>query len=218
ALLASGRYDQLLAELTTKGLSLDRRYYVQLERIHTLATKGDNEKARAAVQEIVHEFAGQIEMRQWVQSFQKTAEISICCAGNDAPGYIRAMGNEHTFESAFLEGKYGETMALVLQGKNVNVLCNNGLLYVGLHKAGIMKAGETHWRQFLDALQKEGRGGRRCAAILAGKQPVDLEYLRRLAMEPRNKRVVLAVIAKRYPEHGKDLLAMARKLDYQRDP
>jgi hypothetical protein len=45
-----------------------------------------------------------------------------------------------------------------------------------------------------------------------------MEHLRRLAMEPRNKRVVVAVIAKRFPEHCKELLTLARKLDYQRDP
>jgi hypothetical protein len=93
-----------------------------------------------------------------------------------------------------------------------------GLLYLGLLKSGDQKTAVEQWQPFLDALQKEGRRGRQCAEVLSGKRPVHMEHLRRLAMEPRNKRVVLAVIATRFPEHSKELLSLARKLDYQRDP
>src|SRR5262249_5865466 len=142
----------------------------------------------------------------------------ICCADNDAAGYIKAMGNEPTFESAFLEGKFEGAEGFVDKGKSENALVQRGLLYLGLLKSGHQKTAEEQWQPFLDALEKEGRRGRQCAEVLSGKRPVDMEHLRRLAMEPRNKRVALAVIAKRFPEHSKELLSLARKLDYQLDP
>jgi hypothetical protein len=191
---------------------------LQAERIRAFAAKGDKDLARGVVQEIAHEFAGQGDARLMIQTFQRMADSAISCAENDPAGYIKAMANEPTFESAFLEGKFEGAERLASKGKNENALIHRGLLYLGLLKAGNKQAADEQWQPFLDALQKEGRRGRECAEMLAGKRPVDMEHLRRLAMEPQNKRVVLAVIAKRFPEHSKDLMTLARKLDYQRDP
>ena len=191
---------------------------LQAERIRAFAAKGDKDMARGVVQEIAHEFAGQGDARPMIQTFQKMADSAISCAENDPAGYIQAMANEPTFESAFLEGKFEGAEGLANKAKGDDLTIHRGLLYLGLLKAGNKQAAEEQWQPFLDALQKEGRRGRQCAEVLAGKRPVEIEHLRRLAMEPRNKRVVLAVMAKRFPEHSKELLGLARKLDYQRDP
>jgi tetratricopeptide (TPR) repeat protein len=217
ALMAAGRYDQLLVDLQTGPVSMEGRFVVRAERIRALAAKGDKEKARAAAQEMVQEFASQGDVRQVREALQKIAEVSICCAANDSAGFLKAMGYERTFETVFLEGKYADAAAFVGKGKNDSDMNQHGLLYLGLMKAGDQKAAQEQWQPFLDALQKEGRRGRQCADVLAGKRPVDMDHLRRLALEPRNKRVVLAVIAKRYPEQSKELLTLARKLDYHRD-
>jgi tetratricopeptide (TPR) repeat protein len=217
AYLATGRYDQLLADLTTKRTSWQRRFVEGAEQIHALAAKGDKDKARTVVDEMARELAPQGDMQQLRQALQKVAESSICCAANDTAGFLKAVGNEPSFEAAFLQGKYAAAAVFADKGKQDNAMNQRGLLYLGLLKSGDPKSAEEQWQPFLDALQKEGRRGRQCAEVLAGKRPVDVEQLRRLALEPRNKRVVLAVIAKRYPEKSKDLLTLARKLDYHRD-
>jgi hypothetical protein len=38
-----------------------------------------------------------------------------------------------------------------------------------------------------------------------------------MPIDPKQKRVLLAVVARRQPEQAKDVLELARKLDYQRD-
>jgi hypothetical protein len=64
---------------------------------------------------------------------------------------------------------------------------------------------------------KGGRDERRLGEVLAGKQPVNVDVLRRLPIQPEHKRIFLAVVAKAHPEHAKELLDLARKLDFQRD-
>ena len=50
-------------------------------------------------------------------------------------------------------------------------------------------------------------------AMLAGRQPVNQERLRKLPIDPLDKRVLLVVVARRFPDQAKDLLPLARKLD-----
>jgi hypothetical protein len=38
-----------------------------------------------------------------------------------------------------------------------------------------------------------------------------------LTIEPRTKRVYLAVLAQRFPDQAKEILALARTLDFHRD-
>jgi hypothetical protein len=68
------------------------------------------------------------------------------------------------------------------------------------------------------ACAKGGRFGRRLGEVLAGRLPADAALVRRWPVEPGVKRVVVAAAAKRHPEQAKDLLALARQLNFQRDP
>jgi hypothetical protein len=46
---------------------------------------------------------------------------------------------------------------------------------------------------------------------------LDVEWLRGLMIDVRNKRVLVAVAARRFPDKAKELLALARVLDFHRD-
>jgi hypothetical protein len=46
---------------------------------------------------------------------------------------------------------------------------------------------------------------------------LDVGAVRRLTIEPSLKRVLLVVVARRQPDQAKELLALARSLDFQRD-
>jgi tetratricopeptide (TPR) repeat protein len=216
ALLAAGKYDRLLDDLAAQRLPPERRFVAQDQQIRALVAKGDKAKAKALVDETAGHFPGpgQMELRQTLHKF---AEASICCASNDVEGYLTATGNEPTFETAFLQRKFAEAAGLADRGKTENAIRQRGLLYLGMLAAGDQKGAEAQWEPFLDALRQEGRRGRKCADMLGGKVPVDVEYLRRVAIYPGQKRVVLAVMTKRFPEQSKDLSTLARKLDYHRD-
>lgn len=54
--------------------------------------------------------------------------------------------------------------------------------------------------------------------MLDGRKPPDLDRLRRLPIDARQKRVFAAVLARRFPDQAKDLLTLARSLDFYRDP
>ena len=53
--------------------------------------------------------------------------------------------------------------------------------------------------------------------MLAGRKALNTDLIRRLPLEPRQKRVLLAVVAKRYPNQEKELLPLARTLAFYRD-
>ena len=62
------------------------------------------------------------------------------------------------------------------------------------------------------------RRTRQFKEMLCGGRPLDLDLLRQLPVDARNKRALLAVATKRFPDKAKDLLALAQKLDFYRDP
>lgn len=53
--------------------------------------------------------------------------------------------------------------------------------------------------------------------MLAGRQPLDADVVRRLPLDPKSKRVLLVVVAQRFPDSAPHLLPLAKTLDYQRD-
>jgi hypothetical protein len=66
-------------------------------------------------------------------------------------------------------------------------------------------------------LKKGGREEKRFAEILASGKPPTVPLPQRLAIEPTKKRVLLAVLAQRQPDQAAEMLALAKKLDFQHD-
>ena len=66
-------------------------------------------------------------------------------------------------------------------------------------------------------MKKDRRDERLFADLLtADKLPASPPW-QRLGIEPRIKRVYLAVLAQRFPAEAKEILALARTLDFHRD-
>jgi gluconolactonase len=91
------------------------------------------------------------------------------------------------------------------------------LLYLEAVRNGDKELAETHWKALLADLMKGGREEKWFGGILAGRKPLEVSVPERLSIHPNNKRVLLTVLAQRNPEQAKELLSLARKLDYQRD-
>src|SRR5262249_18231921 len=135
---------------------------------------------------------------------------------SDKAGYVKAAAQAPTFEAALLRGKLAE--AVDLAGvSNPDSDAFHGLLYLEATRAKAKDLAQSQWQALLDDLKKRGREEQLLGDILAGKKPFDARLMQRLHIEPASKRVLLAVVAQRYPDHAKELLALARRLNFQRD-
>jgi hypothetical protein len=96
-------------------------------------------------------------------------------------------------------------------------LVDHALIYLAAHKAGDQKLADQEWTKLLNALDKEDRYTRELSATLAGRRPLDANRLKKLPIDPLNKRVLLLVVVRRFPDQAKNLLPLARKLDFLAD-
>jgi hypothetical protein len=92
-----------------------------------------------------------------------------------------------------------------------------GLLYLAGLKAKDAAFADTQWKQFTETLARGDRDGRYFAAVAEGKQPFDMQRARIATINPSLKRVVLFALARKFPDHAKELELLARKLDFERD-
>ena len=120
------------------------------------------------------------------------------------------------FEPLLLEGKLHEAADAAEAGGEQG-LAQHALLYLAAERAGDRKLADEQSQLLLAALEKGPAPQRELAEMLAGRQPPDPGRLRRLSIPPEQKRYLLAVVARRYPETAKELLPLARQLDFSPD-
>jgi tetratricopeptide (TPR) repeat protein len=92
-----------------------------------------------------------------------------------------------------------------------------GLLYLAGLKAKDAAFADAQWKRFAAALARGDREARLYAAFAEGKKPVDVARAKSATITPSLKRVVLAALARKFPEHAKDLDPLSKKLDFERD-
>jgi hypothetical protein len=181
------------------------------------AIKGDNSKVQTVLEQTLGGFARLDEPGR--QVWEASLQLQLCCCRNDVAGFLKITADHpdwSTLESSLLQGKFKEAEDKIDEEGNSDVV-SHGLLYLAAAKAGDQKIAEKHWQSMLDALAKGNRDERRAAGMGKDQKPVDASLLRRLTIRPEEKRVVLAAFAQHFPKQGKDLLTLARKLDFQHD-
>ncbi|HLN28323.1 MAG TPA: hypothetical protein VK395_11310 [Gemmataceae bacterium] len=77
---------------------------------------------------------------------------------------------------------------------------------------------DEQWQALLKDLGQAGGHERLLGDMLAGRKPAKADLIRRLHIEPEKKRVLLVVASKRLPESAKELVQLARALDFSPDP
>jgi tetratricopeptide (TPR) repeat protein len=221
ALLAAGEYDRLLKELETRPVGqlpgLD--FAARLAEVRVWVAKGDKARARQVIDRALQPLQGPAN-EQMRKSLERELELALACAAGDVAGFLKlqAEAPDHDpFEAALLADRRKEATGLLEGQKGEQAVLERGLLYLAALKAGDPKLAEQQLPLLLADLGKGGRDERRLAEMLAGKQPVNGDILRRLPMQPEHKRILLAVVARAHPEHAQDLLDLARKMDFQRD-
>src|SRR5262249_53153970 len=92
-----------------------------------------------------------------------------------------------------------------------------GLLYLAGLKAKEDSFADEQWKQLGKALLKGDHEARRLADVVTGKQPLDPKFITELVVRPEVKRVILTALARKFPMHAKDLILVAKKLDFEHD-
>jgi tetratricopeptide (TPR) repeat protein len=212
ALLANGSHDRLLGLLQNETQTLGMQLPAFQDIVRVNAIRGDKAKAREVMAKIVQQ-----DVPERRQQTEKELEAMLCCCEGDRAGYVKkaADAGQQSFELAFLQGRLEQ--AATLAGKNPHDadICH-ALLYLAATRSKAKELAETHWKALLADLGKQGRDERLLADVLAGRKEPK-RALQRMAIEPRRKRVFLVLLAQRYPAQAKEALALARKLDFQRD-
>jgi hypothetical protein len=151
------------------------------------------------------------------QVIRTTLEGSLCCWEDNLEGYLKSAGAGAIFETAFLRGQLQQAADLVAAGSPQDADAFYGLLYLEAKRTGEKDRADGYWQSLLRHLKSGGRDERRFAVGL--EQPTlaaDFPW-QHLPLDPRTKRVLLAVLAERHPSQAKAILELARKLDYHHD-
>jgi len=212
SLLAGGEFDRLQQALQKEPQVPLRSYQVNTRIIRLRAIRGDKAGARQKLAEVVQSYQPQHRVM-----VQKLLETELCCYENDLDCYLKATeGGVASFPSALLRGQLKQAADLA-NSKGGDSIAYRGLLYLAAVRANDKKLAESSWYDLLDVLKAEGRQEKIVAEILEGRKPLTPGVAQRVPIDPNAKRVLLAVLAQRYPDQSADLLALSRKLDFHHD-
>ena len=213
ALWANRDYERLLTEFQKEMTIPGMKFTALADTSKVHAVRGEKDKARAVLEQAVQGMTTQ------KQTLEAALRSQMCCWENDLAGYLRATpgaGKSPTFEVAFLKGDLEQAAAIAKRTK-LDAGVFQGLLYLAARRAKDDKRAQEHWKALLAELKKDRRDERLFADLLtADKLPASPPW-QRLGIEPRIKRVYLAVLAQRFPAEAKEILALARTLDFHRD-
>jgi hypothetical protein len=129
---------------------------------------------------------------------------------------LKAASATPAFDTAFLQGKLEQAATLINQS-NPDSASLHGLVYLEAARTGAKELAETHWQALLADLKKRSRDERFVGEVLSGAKPLEPRVIKRLPIDPLSKRVLLALLAQRFPQHAGELLPLARRLNFQRD-
>ncbi|WP_020473024.1 tetratricopeptide repeat protein [Zavarzinella formosa] len=211
SLLASGDYDALLNSLQQDMVLPGRRRESQMQMLRVNAIRGDKARTTQVIADVMRDCAPDQRV-----AMQQILDSLVCCCQNDVGGYLRRNSGKPSFETAFLEGQPVRAAELAKSARFPTGVVL-GLLWLEASLAGKKEIAEAHFNKLLDELKKAGRDERLFGEVLAGRQPAEAEHAERIHIEPSAKRVLLAVLAKRQPARSAELLALAKKLDFQHD-
>ena len=76
-----------------------------------------------------------------------------------------------------------------------------------------MRSGNCSWKSWRMAIVPIAALGK----MLAGAVPMKPAELQEMLIDPDEKRVLLLVVAQRFPDSSKEILPLARKLDFHHD-
>jgi len=220
ALMAAGKFEPLLEQLRISQDLPGMKLKSLLLRLVVYGRRGDKKNTQATIQEVL-QLMGPSANDQQRRMVQNALESTVCCCHGDVAGYLKIASQASAapnLYTALRQGKLFISASLAANDKDVNDPNAHALLYLAALKAGDKKMGDEQWQALLKELAKAGGHEQLLGDMLAGRKPAKVEMIRRLHIEPEQKRVLLVVASERLPESAKELVQLARALDFSPDP
>jgi tetratricopeptide (TPR) repeat protein len=229
ALLAAGKWPQLLKATQPQPGSWLSRYLPA--RLTALVATGEHAAAEAEISRATPRGAGQLTPAeaQLTAQLRLTFELMLAEVKRDRAKYLELsaqLATRDQFTESLLRGDYKSAAAASEPTAPIPInLSRNweqeatrvGLLYLAGAKAKDAAFAETQWTRFAEALGRGDRDARNVSAVANGPKPLDLTTVRNATIQPSLKRIILAALARKFPEHAKQLDSLAAKLDFERD-
>jgi tetratricopeptide (TPR) repeat protein len=229
ALLAAGKYPDLLKAAAPTNQTDSGLYFRY--RVTAHVALGELGAAEAEINRAAMPVGGRgfnPEFAQAAAQYRAELELVLAEVRRDRVKYLE-LANRSTTKDEFvvhlLRGEHVKAAAAnakyekiisVARDWEVNAT-RSGLLFLAGLRAKDPAFAETHWNALVEAMNKGDRAGRMVGAMADGKQAFDWEKVKDSPMNPPTKRIVLAAVARKNPQHAKELEALARKLDFERD-
>ncbi len=229
ALMAAGQYAELLKVSASTGLT-DRGQFLRY-RLAAHIAAGEPGAAEGEINRLAA-LPGLVALtpaqNQMVAQNKLELELVLAEVRGDRAKYLELagrLGSRDVFITGLLRGDYKNAAAAnSARPKSVglardweNDATRTGLLYLAGLKAKDAAFADEQRKRLVESLAKGDREGRFFAAIIDGKKPIDLPSVKDAAMDPSVKRIVVVALARMHPDRAKELHALAKKLDFQRD-
>ena len=147
---------------------------------------------------------------------KRSLEMVLYSSEGDLAAYLQTAGDLPSFDTSVLRGKLKEAADMV-KPDDPESSNSHGLVYLAAVRAGDQELAQTQWNALLSDLKKGNRDQKQFAKLLAGTKPLTDRAAQRAPIDPSSKRVLLTVLAQRFPDHAKELLPLAKRLNFQRD-
>lgn len=155
-----------------------------------------------------------------IDQFREVLRSQRMYAAGDLDTYFATVDTEGdpqlAFERALYESNLDAASALLGDEPLATDPLNHLTLFLCAAQSGQQDLADAHLAKGAELLGEGDGESRDYAAILKGEAPLDIERALRNGTIPFTKRVVLAALGARFPEHAEPLHELARKLNYSR--
>lgn len=213
ALLAAGRYEQLLKVLSAGEPNLPLR-------LRAYAGLNQPAAAEQAIEESMRRFPPELDANTRSQ-VRATLDADWCCAKKDVAGFLKFDAQRQSFrlapaQSLILQAKLKEAMTVPSPHPDQSA-GQFGLIWLAATKAKDIEVADLAWTSLLEALGKRNKSSRRLRDLLSNPKAESIDEIRRQTFTADDKRIFLAVAARKLPGNTQPLITLAKQLNFQRD-
>lgn len=219
ALSGLGRHGELLAMIREQESKDPMNPRIVLGEVRLLASAGRKDEARQAIANYLARVSRPGNQEQ-MRRFESHAQALIQYVDGDVSAYARLLESasgspEARFQAAVCLGHLDDAAAALAMDQAASA-GQHLLLYILATDANRVDLATEHLKIAIEGYQRGGRGSRLVAQWLSTTASPDPAAVSDLALMPDEKRLVLAALALRDPEHRQALVQQAAVLNYDR--
>ncbi|OPZ88927.1 MAG: hypothetical protein BWY74_02937 [Firmicutes bacterium ADurb.Bin419] len=213
AMLAQGKYDQLLQENKTQQLSNPYDGKLIAEEILLHMAKNDSTSAQNSISTFLT-LVGSADV-EFMQTWSSYLNAVLAYCSNDVTTYaasVEGLGSpQFSFESAFINGEFDKALQIATENHFDGSYFL--LLYIAQDNPD---SASQYLNQAIDAFRSGDATNRLLADYLSGTKEFVLDEVTSIVILPDSKRIVMAALGKLNPTYQKELYTLAKKLNYDR--